>query len=82
VTNNGFGTAFLATIITNSSGHPEKVSFCFFSFCSDLKQGCQIFLGPNIPKWKKYQMTTSGHKLYPMAVNIPNGHKIYKHFPL
>jgi hypothetical protein len=32
----------------NTSGH------------TGLEQGCQIFLGPNIPNWEKiYQMTTS-----------------------
>jgi hypothetical protein len=42
--------------------------------------GCQIFLGPSIPKWEKY---TNGHKLYQTAIhyakwpqNIPNDHKI------
>jgi hypothetical protein len=37
------------------------------------QQGCQIFLGPNIPTRKKYtklpQTIRKGHKLYQMAVN-------------
>jgi hypothetical protein len=34
--------------------------------------GCQIFLGPNIPKWVKiYQMTTNYTKL---PYITPNGH--------
>jgi hypothetical protein len=35
-------------------------------------QGCQIFLGPNIPNWEKYtklpQTKPNGHKLYQMAI--------------
>jgi hypothetical protein len=35
-------------------------------------QGCQIFLGPNIPNWKKYtklpQTRPKGCKIYAMAV--------------
>jgi hypothetical protein len=38
------------------------------------EQGCQIFLGPNIPKREKYtkwlQNIPSGHYLYQMAVTI------------
>jgi hypothetical protein len=38
----------------------------------DRNQGCQIFLGPNIPKWKKYtqwpQILPNGQKLYQMAI--------------
>jgi hypothetical protein len=37
-----------------------------------LCQGCQIFLGPNIPNWEKYtnwpQTIPTGHKLYQMAI--------------
>jgi hypothetical protein len=46
-----------------------------------LNQGCQIFLGPNIPKWEKYtyQMATNYTKRPQI---IPNGHKIYQHFPI
>jgi hypothetical protein len=48
-------------------------------------QGCQIFC-PNIPKRGK---TPNGHKLYQTVINcakliiqnVPNDHKIYKHFP-
>jgi hypothetical protein len=44
------------------------------------KQGCQIFLGPNIgtKMGKICQMTTNCTKLPEI---IPNGHKIYQHFP-
>jgi hypothetical protein len=42
-----------------------------------LQQGCQIFLGPNIPKREKYtkspQTIPNGHKL-----GIPNGRKIFQ----
>jgi hypothetical protein len=35
-------------------------------------QGCQIFLGPNIPNWEKYdkcrQTIPNGRKLYQMAI--------------
>jgi hypothetical protein len=31
-----------------------------------VEQGCQIFLGPNIPNWKKI---TIDHKLYQAAKN-------------
>jgi hypothetical protein len=48
-------------------------------FC-DHMQGCQIFLGPNIPKRKNIP---NDHILYQRAVNctqwpwnIPNGHKM------
>jgi hypothetical protein len=38
-----------------------------------LAQGCQIFLGPNIPKWEKYTKRPltrpNDQKLYQMAVN-------------
>jgi hypothetical protein len=38
------------------------------------EQGCQIFLGPNIPKRKKYakwpKTIPKGHKLYQMAVKV------------
>jgi hypothetical protein len=40
----------------------------------DSVHGCQIFLGPNVPKWEKiYQMTTNYTKL---PYIVPNGHKI------
>jgi hypothetical protein len=39
---------------------------------SSGSQGCQIFLGPNIPKCKKYtkwpQTIPKGHKLYQIAL--------------
>jgi hypothetical protein len=35
--------------------------------CTD--QGCQIYLGSNIPNWEKYNMRPQ---------TIPNGHKIYQ----
>jgi hypothetical protein len=39
-------------------------------------QGCQIFLGPNIPKWEEiYQ---NDQKLYQTTINYKNGHKNYK----
>jgi hypothetical protein len=42
-----------------------------------LHQDCQIFLGPNIPKWEKYtirpQTIPNGHKL-----GIPNGRIIFQ----
>jgi hypothetical protein len=52
-----------------------------------VQQGCQIFLGPNIPKWENIctkwpQTIPNGHKLYQMIKNIPNGHKIWQHIPL
>jgi hypothetical protein len=50
----------------------------------DMIQGCQIFLGPNIPNGKNIP---NDYKLYQTAINyikwpenIPYGHKIYKHF--
>jgi hypothetical protein len=47
-------------------------------------QGCQIFLGPNIPKRENYtkgtQTIPNDHKIYDKAVKYPNGHTIYKHF--
>jgi hypothetical protein len=49
-------------------------------------QGCQSFLGKNIPNRKK---TQNYYKIYQIATkytnllqNIPNGHKIYQHRPL
>jgi hypothetical protein len=52
-------------------------------------QGCQIFLGPNIPKREKHthwpQTIPNGHILYQMVINntkrpyiISNGHKLYQ----
>jgi hypothetical protein len=35
-----------------------------------ISQGCQIFLGPNIPNWEN---NTNEQKL-----GIPNGHKLYQ----
>jgi hypothetical protein len=47
-----------------------------------MDQGCQIFLGPNIPNWEKYDKRPltipNGHKLYQMAIKYSNGHKIYQ----
>jgi hypothetical protein len=44
-----------------------------------IPQGCQFFLDPNIPKTGNiYPMTTNYTK---RPSNIPNGHKIYQHFP-
>jgi hypothetical protein len=46
---------------------------------------CQIFLGPNIPNWEKYNKwpqtipTAVNYTKWPW--NIPNGHKIYQHLP-
>jgi hypothetical protein len=44
---------------------------------SSVTQGCQIFLGPNLPKRSKYtngpQTTPNGH-----ALCIPNIHKLYQ----
>jgi hypothetical protein len=46
------------------------ISFKTFSTTEQLlalDQGCQIFLGPNIPNWGKiYQIITN---LYPTAIN-------------
>jgi hypothetical protein len=49
------------------------------------KQGCHIFLDPNIPNGEN---VPNGHKLYQTAIsytkrpyNIPNGRKIYQHYP-
>jgi hypothetical protein len=48
----------------------NSVNFVCTYVC--MYQGCQIFLGPNIPKCKKYtkwpQTLPKGHKLYQMAV--------------
>jgi hypothetical protein len=48
-------------------------------------QGCQIFLGPNIPKRHKYtkgpQTTPNGHTLFQVAINYTKWPKIYQHFP-
>jgi hypothetical protein len=41
------------------------------STITSTKQGCQIFRGPNVPKWEKTyqpQNVANGHKLYQMAV--------------
>jgi hypothetical protein len=44
----------------------------FFSVSTDSHQGCQIFLGPNIPNWEKYtkwpQVIPNGHQLNQMDV--------------
>jgi hypothetical protein len=37
-----------------------------------MNQGCQIFLGQNVPKREKYKKRPQ---------TTPNGHKIYQHFP-
>jgi hypothetical protein len=78
----------LADIFTNSSGHPARdpdtrkilgeplnVSNlnCYHTARNVVDQGCQIFLGPNIPNWEKYNKRPQ---------TIPNGHKIYQHLPL
>jgi hypothetical protein len=43
-------------------------------------QGCQTFLGPNLPKWEKYtkgpQTIPNVQKLYPLALKYLNSHKI------
>jgi hypothetical protein len=43
---------------------------------SDLRQGCQIFLGSNILHWEKYnkwpQTIPNGHKLYQMTIKYSN----------
>jgi hypothetical protein len=51
-------------------------------------QGCQIFLGPNIPKWEKYtklpQTIPNCHKLCQMAMKyskLSYNLKKTKHFP-
>jgi hypothetical protein len=41
----------------------------------DLEQGCQIFLGPNIPNWEKIYL--NDHKQYQKTTNIPKGRKIF-----
>jgi hypothetical protein len=51
--------------------------------CRTELQGCQIFLGPNIPNWGKYNkllqtipnQTATNYTKWPKI--IPNGHKIY-----
>jgi hypothetical protein len=43
--------------------------------------GCQIFLGTMYLSGEKYQITTKytkWPKIYQMAKNISNGHKIYQ----
>jgi hypothetical protein len=49
----------MQTIAIGQSGHPA------IEMAAAEKQGCQIFLRSNIPKWKKYihQMTTNYTKL-------------------
>jgi hypothetical protein len=61
-------------------------SFHLFAFPANLwlrVQGCQIFIGPNIPKREKY--IQNYHKLYQITTNytklpynLPNCHTIYQ----
>jgi hypothetical protein len=47
--------------------------------CSNRVAGLPDFSSRNIPKcWKIYQITTT---LWNDRKIIPNGHKIYQHFP-
>jgi hypothetical protein len=54
----------------------------FVTLFKPFHQGGQIFLGTNLPKRKKFtisplnKLKLLGPKLYQMAVNFPNGHKI------
>jgi hypothetical protein len=50
--------------------------------------GLPDFLGPNIPIWEKYTYQMTTNYMYQMDINftkwpenIPNGHKVDKHFP-
>jgi hypothetical protein len=56
-------------LVTDQTPRPETIDFVFGCFSL---QGCQIFLGPSIPKWEKYskspQTIPNSHKLYQMAV--------------
>jgi hypothetical protein len=40
------------------------------------KQGCQIFLGPNIPNWENYNKWRKNNTKRPKI--IPNGHKTFQ----
>jgi hypothetical protein len=50
-----------------------------------MYQGCQIFLGPNMPNWEKYNkwpklcQTAINYTKWPY--NIPNGHKNIQQLP-
>jgi hypothetical protein len=66
----------LATLMTTSffprifdTGHRDKYKCEQMPLIiQDFEQGCQIFLGPDIPKRENYTKRTQ---------TIPNGHKIY-----
>jgi hypothetical protein len=68
---------FSACIINQT----QEVSTCAaFHKGTYLRQGCQILLGPIVPKI--YQMNSNyvnGYKIYQM--HFQNGHKIYQRFP-
>jgi hypothetical protein len=58
-------------IITSTPDHPDEWLDYYTNAAHvlTLGQGCQIFLGPNIPNWEKYSKWTQ---------TIPNGHKLYQ----
>jgi hypothetical protein len=65
-------------IITSVQGRRNYFTLSDAEMFEDrsMKQGCQIFLGTNIPKLEKYtkgpQTTPNGDKFYQMAVKYTN----------
>jgi hypothetical protein len=57
-----------------------------FRKCKAGKQGCQIFLGTCYQKWKnvpnKPKMFQTVRKYPKCQQNIPNGPRLYQHFPI